>query len=123
APSGRPGPFQAIRMGGVGDVTSTHLLWQVSRKGHRDVASQILWGDYLYAADNKGMLTCFDPKTGKAVYDGVRLGAKALASPVAVRGKLLFVLDDGVAVVIEPGPQFKLVGRNKLGDGGERDFL
>jgi outer membrane protein assembly factor BamB len=102
--SGRPGPFQAIRNGGSGDVTATHVLWQSRRKGSRDVASPILWGDLLYAADNGGLLACYDTRTGNMVYkDKQRLGAKALASPIALRGKLLFVLESGETLVVEPG--------------------
>src|SRR5262249_37397268 len=90
AASGRPGPCQAIRLGGKGDVTRTHVLWTLDRK-NRDVSSQILWDDLLYAADTKGVLTCYDVKTGRVVYsERVSPDAKSLASPVAVRGKLLF---------------------------------
>lgn len=120
--SGRPGPMQAIRLGGAGDLSRTHLLWQVERKGHRDVSSPILWGDLLYAADNRGILTCYEAQTGKTVYEQ-KLGAKSLASPLSVRGKLLFLLDDGVTAVLEPGRQFKVVGRNKLGDGNQLEFI
>jgi outer membrane protein assembly factor BamB len=122
APSGRPGPMQAIRLGGTGDVTKTHLRWQVKRKG-RDVSSQMVWADLLYSADRSGVLTVYDTKSGKIVYTG-RLSAngKSLASPVAVRGKLLWLLDNGETVVVEPGRTPKIVGRNKLGDGSELDF-
>jgi outer membrane protein assembly factor BamB len=123
AASGRDGPFQAIRLGGKGDVTKTHVRWEVSRRGHRDVASQMLWGDLLYAADIRGMLTCFDTKNGKEVFnERLKAGAKVLASPVAVRGKLLFVLDTGETLVLEPGRKLKVVGRNKLGDGSSLNF-
>jgi outer membrane protein assembly factor BamB len=121
APSGRPGPFQAVRLGGNGDLGRPDLRWEVVRKGHRDVASPILWEDAVYMADNKGVLTCQDIQTGQLRYTE-RLGAKALASPVAVRGRLLFVLDDGVTVVVEPGRQLKVAQRNKLGGGKELDF-
>jgi outer membrane protein assembly factor BamB len=122
ASSGRPGPCQALRLPGGGDVTATHLLWQKERRGHRDVSSPILWQGRVYAADNRGQLTCYDLQTGKELFSG-RLGAgKSLASPVAVRGKLLFLLDDGVTAVVEPGPEFKVAARNRLGDGGPLDF-
>src|SRR5262249_21198552 len=104
-------------------VSKTHLLWQVERKGHRDCSSQILWGDYLYAADNKAILTCYDPKTGRALYhERLAPDAKSLASPVGGAGKLLFVSDNGVTVVVEPGPKLKVAARNKLGDGSSLDF-
>jgi outer membrane protein assembly factor BamB len=123
AVSGRPGPFQAIRLGGTGDVTKTHLVWEVRRKGHRDVASPILWQDRIYAADRYGFLTCHDASTGKVIYNERIPGrGKALASPVAVRGKLLFLLDEGTTLVVEPGDTFKLAGSNKLGRSEELDF-
>jgi outer membrane protein assembly factor BamB len=122
-PSGRPGPFQAIRLGGTGDVSKTHLVWQVVRKKHRDVSSQVLWEDLIFAADRNAVLSCHDIKTGKMLF-AQPLGTrkKSLASPVAVGGKLLFVLDDGETVVIEPGRTLKVVGRNKLGEGNSLDF-
>jgi len=122
--SGRPGPCMAIRLPGRGDVTRSHLIWDGERKGHRDVASPLLWQGLVYAADNKGMLTCLDFKTGKQLYNE-RLGGsgdKVLASPVLVRDRLLLVMDDGVTLVVHPGPKFKVEARNKLGDGGKLDF-
>lgn len=120
--SGRPGPFQAIRLGGAGDVGKSGVLWEVRRKG-RDVASPILASGALYAADREANLACFDLKTGNIRYTArLAPGAKVLASPVAVRGKLLFVLDTGETVVLEPGPKFNVVGRNVLGSGTALDF-
>jgi outer membrane protein assembly factor BamB len=121
--SGRPGPMQAIRLGGSGDVTKSHVLWKTPRKG-RDVSSHMLWNGLLYAVDREALLTCYDVKNGKVVINRKRLapGTNALASPVAVRGKLLFVLDTGLALLIEPGRTLKIVGRNKLGDGSKFNF-
>jgi outer membrane protein assembly factor BamB len=120
--SGRPGPCQGLRLPGDGDVTSSHVLWTGARKGHRDVASPILVEGLVYAADNKGLLSCIDLKTGKELYTERIGNGKALASPVLVCGKLLFVLDDGVTVVLEPGPKLQIAGRNKLGTGASLDF-
>ena len=118
--SGRPGPAQLIHRGGNGNVTATNVAWTISRKGSRDVASPILWDGLVYAADSSGggLLGCYDLKTGALVYkEKQRLGTIVTASPVAVRGKLLFVLESGVTVVLEPGREFKVVGRNTLTDG------
>jgi outer membrane protein assembly factor BamB len=121
--SGRPGPCQGIKLPGEGDVTKSHIAWSGQRKGHRDVASPILWDGLVYAADNKGMLSCIDLKSGKELYNE-RLSnkGKALASPIALRGKLLFLMDDGETVLVEPGPTFKVAGRNRLGSGESLDF-
>jgi outer membrane protein assembly factor BamB len=122
--SGRPGPFQILRLPGKGDVTRSHVLHRGRRAGHRDVASPILWEGKVYALDRDARLSCIDIKTGKELYMK-RIGngsSKGLASPVAVRGKLLFLLDDGTTVVIEPGTGLKVVARNRLGEGNSLDF-
>jgi outer membrane protein assembly factor BamB len=114
--------MQAVRLGGKGDVSKTHLVWEVQRKG-RDVSSQILWEDLLYAADRQGILTCYDSKSGKVHYnERLTANGKSLASPVALRGKLLWLMDNGETFVIEPGRKLKIVARNRLGDGSQLDF-
>jgi outer membrane protein assembly factor BamB len=120
--SGRPGPCQAIRLPGEGDVTRSHVVWSSVRKGHRDVSSPILWEGRIYTADSRGgKLSCYDLKSGKELY-GARLGGKSLSSPIALRGTLLFLLDNGVTVILEPGETFREVRRNRLGEGKELDF-
>jgi outer membrane protein assembly factor BamB len=121
--SGRPGPFQIVKLPGAGDVTKTHVVHAGSRKPHRDVSSPIAWQGRVYTVDNKGVLSCYDLKTGKELYAGLVGNRKniSLASPIAVRGKLLWLMDDGVTVVVEPGPKLNVVGRNKL-DGERLDF-
>jgi len=51
-----------------------------------------------------------------------RVGDRALASPVEIGGKLLFVLDNGMALVLQPGREFKVLHRNVLGYGKALDF-
>jgi outer membrane protein assembly factor BamB len=120
--SGRPGPCQALRLPDRGDVTGSHVVWEQSRKGHRDVGSPILWQGRIYAADKEGILSCIDLATGRDLYTARLGGSKSLASPLVVRDKLLFLLDDGVSVVVEPGDTFKVLHRNRLGGGHALDF-
>ena len=122
--SGRPGPCQALRLPGEGDVTKSHVAWQEERKKHRDVSSPVLFNNIIYQPDSKGMLTAINLNTGKEIYD-VRLGNgknKTLGSPIIVRGKLLFLMDDGETVVVDPGLDFKVLYRNVLGNGTALDF-
>jgi outer membrane protein assembly factor BamB len=120
--SGRTGPYQVLKMPGSGDLTATNVLHEATR-GHRDVASPILWQGKVYCVDMKAILSCYDLATGKELYSG-RIGkesSQALASPIALRGKLLWVLDDGTTAVVEPGDTLKVVGKNKLA-GGTLDY-
>lgn len=93
------------------------------RRKHRDVSSALAWQGKVYAADSKGLLSCYDLASGKEHYTTLigNRSNRSLGSPLLLRGKLLWVLDDGAAVLVEPGPTFKVAGRNKL-DGGSLDF-
>lgn len=115
--SGRAGPTLAIRPGGSGDVTATHIAWQ-SPRGSPFVPSPLLYGDYLYTLnDMASIATSFEAATGKTVWQG-RLGVATRegfsASPVGVDGKVFFTNDDGETFVVRAGPTFDLLHVNRL---------
>jgi outer membrane protein assembly factor BamB len=115
--SGRAGPTLAIRPGGSGDVTQSHIAWQ-SAKGSPFIPSTLLYGDYLYLVnDMTSVATCLQADTGKLVWQG-RLGEahreSFSASPVGVDGKVFFTNDLGETFVLEAGPEFKLLHVNRL---------
>ena len=119
ASSGRAGPTLAIRPGGSGDVTSTHVAWS-SPRGSPFVPSGIIVGDLLYLInDMQSILTVVEAATGKPVYQdrlGVALREGFSASPVHVNGKIYFTNDEGQTFVVEHGRTFKLLHVNELGD-------
>jgi outer membrane protein assembly factor BamB len=115
--SGRAGPTLAIRPGGSGDVTRTHIAWENSR-GSPFVPSPLLYGDFLYLVnDMQSVVTCLDARTGKSMWQG-RLGEAHRegfsASPVGVDGKVFFTNDDGETFVLKAGPEFQLLRVNHL---------
>ncbi len=115
--SGRAGPTLAIRPGGSGDVTATHIAWQ-SARGSPFIPSPLLYGDYLYLVnDMASVATCYEAKSGKLMWQG-RLGEahreSFSASPVGVDGKVFFTNDMGETFVLEAGPEFKLLHVNRL---------
>ncbi len=116
--SGRAGPTFAIRPGGSGDVSSTHVAWSAAR-GSPFVPSGIIVGDLLYLVnDMQSILTVYEAATGTLVYQnrlGVAMREGFSASPVAVNGKLFFTNDEGQTFVVEAGRTFKLLHVNELG--------
>jgi outer membrane protein assembly factor BamB len=115
--SGRQGPTLAIRPGGSGDVTATHVAWS-SPKGSPFVPSPILHGDLLYMVnDIQSILTVAEAKTGETVYQA-RLGEPIKegfsSSPVSVGDKLFFTNDQGQTFVVQAGREFKLRHINEL---------
>jgi outer membrane protein assembly factor BamB len=119
ASSGRAGPTFAIRPGGSGDVTSSHVVWS-SPKGSPFVPSGLVHDGLLYLInDMQSVLTVYEAKTGTLVYQG-RLGVAQRegfsASPVVVNGEVFFTNDDGETFVVRAGREFKLLHTNTLGE-------
>ena len=117
--SGRQGPTIAIRPGGSGDVTQTHVAW-LSPKGSPFVPSGVALDGILYMVnDLQSVLTAHDAKTGTVLYQG-RLGEAKKegfsASPIANNGKIFFTNDDGETFVLQAGKEFKLLHVNQLGE-------
>lgn len=115
--SGRAGPTFAIRPGGSGDVTATHVVWSTP-KGSPFVPSSLIHGDLLYQInDMQSILTVFHAKTGELAYQdrlGVAVREGFSASPVAVGNLIYFTNDEGQTFVVEAGPVFKLKHVNEL---------
>ena len=116
--SGRAGPTLAIRPGGRGDVTDSHVEWQTTR-GSPFVPSPIVYGDYLYQInDMSGIVTCLNARTGETVWQE-RLGRPRRegisASPIIVDDKLFVTNDDGQTFVLRTGPDFELLHVNDIG--------
>jgi hypothetical protein len=53
----------AVRAGGRGDVSKTHVLWTSRTSSY--VATPVLHDGHLYWIDDKGLAFCSDAKTGK----------------------------------------------------------
>ncbi len=114
AASGKDGPTLAVRPGGRGDVTETHVVWS-ERRGAPYVSSPLLYGDYLYVANELGVVTCRRMATGEIAWQR-RLEGKFLASPVAADGKVYLAAESGTMYVLAAGPAFRVLTENTLGE-------
>jgi outer membrane protein assembly factor BamB len=117
--SGRAGPTLAIRPGGSGNVSRTHVMWK-SPKGSPFVPSPLLYGGRLYTInDMASVATAFEARTGRVLFQG-RLGRSGRegfsASPVGVDGKVFFTNDDGLTFVLAAGDDFELLHTNDIGE-------
>ncbi len=112
----------AIDPTGKGDVTDTHLKWRVDKRIPKE-SSPIVVGDHLFVNDDKGILSCFEAKTGKQVWQNrIDGGGGYSASPVYANGHLYFHNGNGVTTVIKPTTTFQQVAENKLGEFGLSSF-
>jgi outer membrane protein assembly factor BamB len=112
-------PLFAIRPGASGDITpdgdsrKKYVAWFLESAGPYN-PTPLVYGDYLYVVYDKGMLSCYEARTGKAMYEKERISGQFTASPWAYGGKVFCLNEDGDTYVIEAGPKFKQLGKNSL---------
>jgi outer membrane protein assembly factor BamB len=109
----RSGPFLAIRPGGKGDVSQSHIVWKV-QTGAPYVSSLAYLDGLLYMIGDVGVASVFESKSGTRVWQE-RIGGVYTASPIAGDGKIYFFSEDGETVVLAAGREPRVVARNKLG--------
>ena len=76
------------------------------------VPSPIIAGDYFLVVSDSGVAHCFLAKTGKLLWQE-RIGSHH-ASLVSANGLVYFLSDEGVTLVVQPGPEFNPLARNPL---------
>lgn len=104
----------AIRTGGSGDVTATHIAWRTERSVPV-TSSPLLAGEELYFVNDLGIGTCLDAKTGETRWQE-RIGGNFSASPVLAAGRIYLMNEAGVTTVIAPGREFRKLAVNTLED-------
>jgi len=119
--NGKSGDVYAVRPGGRGDVTKTHMVWHTDRRGGRDLPSPVLIDDCLVAISMSGIATGYDAHNGEELWKE-RLGGNYSGSPIAAGGRIYALAEDGSVVVLKAGKKFELVARNKVGDGSGEIF-
>src|SRR5262249_36735579 len=116
-------PLFAVKAGATGDISlkdkatsNDHVAW-FSPQGGPSMASPILYEGHLYILEQRGgLLSCLDAKTGKQIYKE-RLGGRGFtSSPWAYDGKIFCLGDDGQTYVVQAGTEFKLLGKNGIGE-------
>jgi outer membrane protein assembly factor BamB len=135
----RGGGTVAVRIGGSGDVTQSNTVWKGSDRNR--IGTPVAHDGRIYWISNK-IANCINANDGSKVYQerldssggappsaapqpGRRGGGRRgpggqdYSSPVVADGKLYYAARDGTVFVIELGPEFKLLAKNKFTDSGE----
>lgn len=110
----RGSPYLAIRAGGRGDVSASHVEWQ-SASGAAYTSSLVHYRGLLYMTNDIGVLTCADARTGERLWQ-TRLDGIFFASPVAADGKVYLVSETGETLVLRAGRKPEILARNDLGE-------
>jgi len=105
----------AVRPGGRGDVSKTHVSWSYS-KSLPNTAAPLHYGGVLWIVKDGGVLTTINPKSGDVVKQGRLTGAleQYWASPVAGDGKVYVISGAGKVVVLKGAGEWEIVGMNDM---------
>ncbi len=109
--------LKAIRPGARGDLTSTHVAWQL-RRGIPEIPSPLYYRGRLYLVRDGGMVECIRPGTGEVLYEE-RLGVPGVycASPVAAAGRIYTASYSGAIVVMDGASEsLSVLAKNELGE-------
>lgn len=117
APYARGNSLTAIRMGGEGDVTTSHVLWSNGGPA-ADVPTPAAHDGKVYICTDRGMVACIDLMTGKPLWElQTEKNRNAYSSSPVVTSDALYVTrEDGKTFVISIAGEPKVIAENTLGD-------
>lgn len=105
----------AVKLGGHGDVTKTHVVWtsdsQIPKK-----PSLLLSGQELLCCNDTGVMTCFDALDGQELWRA-RIGGNFAASPILAGGLVYLFDQEGKTTVLKAGREHIEVAVNELDEG------
>jgi len=110
----RSSPYMAIRPGGRGDVSKTHVVWE-SATGAPYISSLVYYDGLIYMATDVGAVSVVDATNGQRVSQQ-RVEGVFSASPVAGDGKIYFVSENGETIVMQAGRTPTVLARNDIGE-------
>jgi outer membrane protein assembly factor BamB len=104
--------IRAIRTGGRGDVTGTHILWE-SANDVPKIPSMLYVSPFLFLITESGVAKCLRAATGEVLWRE-RLEGRYSASPIWAEGRIYFLSEKGKTTVVQAGPEFKVLAENEL---------
>lgn len=108
----------AVKGGGRGDVTKTHLLWKHPTKHTDHIVSPLVTENRMFLVKGGGISTCFEVEKGKKLWGPKRIQNESgyFASPIFGDGKIYVAGENGKIVVLKDGAEQKILAKNDMGD-------
>jgi len=120
APYARGTTLTAIRLGGSGDVTASHVLYTNSDTSS-DVPTPAVLGNRVFicgdAKRERGKVYCLDLESGKTIWAGQLAKSRHTfsSSPIVADGKLYLAREDGTVFVVDAeADEFDILAENSL---------
>ena len=103
----------AVKLGGSGDVTATHVLWRFE-KSLPDVPTPLIYGGVVFLFRSGGIATSLDARTGKVLKQARLRGALEdyYSSPIGVDGKVFIASEHGKVVVLRAAGDWEILAIN-----------
>ncbi len=110
--------IQAIKGGGSGDVTKSHMVWNLDSKAPSNIASPLVVDGRVFVVKKGGISASFNAETGATVWNRKRIRnlGNYYASPIAGDGKIYVTGENGFVVVLKQGPKVEVLGKNDMGE-------
>ena len=106
----------AVKPGGKGDVTKSHVAWKKEDGVFSGIASIVSDGKHFWIVSADGVLSCRQVSDGKLVYEK-ELEMEIWATPLILGDKILITGTKGRCLLISTEPSFKLITEAKLAKG------
>jgi outer membrane protein assembly factor BamB len=108
----------AVKLGGSGDVTGTHVLWRYE-KSLPDVPSPLVYQDVVFLVRSGGIVTTLHAQTGKVLKQARLTGALEdyYSSPIGVDGKVYIASEHGKVVVLRAAGEWEIIAINEFDSG------
>src|SRR5262245_34539287 len=105
----------AVKLGGSGDVTNTHVLWRFE-KSLPDVSSPLVYNGVVFLFRSGGIATALNARTGEVLKQARLTGALEdyYASPIGVDDKVYIASEHGKVVVLRAAGEWEVLAINEF---------
>ena len=109
--------LHGIRLGGSGDVTATHRIWDRTDTG-TFVPTPAEYKGQVYLLRDRGEVECISPATGETLWSDAFPKSRVAfyASPLIAGDHLYAAREDGVVFVARVGDKFELLAENDMNE-------
>jgi outer membrane protein assembly factor BamB len=110
----------AVDPTGKGDVSKTHVKWQVRVDGDGVAGSSgIIVGDHIYRGGGHDFIRCWSLANGELANEVKAARLTPSASPIATPDGRIYFASPGKSYVIRADPKLEILATNDLNDGAD----
>ena len=105
-----------------GDVSKTHVKWEVTDNPGAAASSAVISGNFIYRVSDPSRILCRNLTTGELIYDERVMKISPSASPIATPDGRIYFASAGTSYVVKAGPTYELLATNSLESGNSQNY-